>query len=257
MDLLTDACPKQARERRPGLLRRRTLPLLLLLARPARAQTADPLHPSPDEPFTGPHAAAGAFVWLHGGYDRAALAPPAAPGWVGRMARRRYDIWRFDRPGHDRLAEGGARLARGLRALRAAGYRRIVVGGHSRGGWIALTVLARPGLADAVAALSPAAHGTDPARRAQAMADWTALMRAVVPGGPPGGVRVALVLLADDPLDPDTRGRLRIARAALARAGDPLLAIDRPPEPRGHLGAYDPAFDALFGELLAAWLAGD
>ena len=48
----------------------------------------------------------------------------------------------------------------------------------------------------------------------------------------------------------------RIARAATARVGDPLLAIDHPPAPHGHFGAYDPAFDALFGERLASWLAG-
>ena len=106
------------------------------------------------------------------------------------------DVWCFNRDrGDDPLDRGAELLARGIQALRDLGYRRVIVAGHSRGAWIALTVLAHPGLADAVVAFSPAAHGTREERKAQAMADWAALWAAAVNNG----TRVVLVQLADDP----------------------------------------------------------
>ncbi len=167
------------------------------------------------------------------------------------MAARKYDIWRFDRaPGQDRLAAGIDDLCIGAGRLRAAGYRRIIVAGHSRGGWIALGVLRQAGLVDAVATFSPAAHGTRPARRAQAMADWQALLDAAAPSG----ARLALVQFADDPLDPDPPGRLGMVRDMTARTGIVLLSLYQPPEPRGHMGVYQPAFDMQFGARLADFL---
>lgn len=231
-------------------MRRRAL-LLGALALPAAARAANlpsapPLTPAEAFRQAGPAGSRGALVWLHGAYDTS-NPPPAAPPWVGRMARRGLDIWRFDRRGHDPLAEGGVRLAAGLRALRAGGYRRLIVAGHSRGGWIALTVLSRPNLADAVAAFDPAAHGTNPARRPAAMAAWAELMAAVAPGR----TRFALVQLAEDPLDPDPPKRRALAAEAAQRAGLPFLSIFQPPRPRGHTGVYDPQFDPLFGAELA------
>jgi hypothetical protein len=226
------------------------LALLALAATPLPA--APPLHPSPAFTPAGPAAAAGALVWLHGAYDTDTQpTTPTEPAWIARLAAAGYDIWRFDRtPGHDPLRPGGDALVAGLRALRAQGYRRIIVAGHSRGAWIALSALAVPDLADAVAAISPAAHGTGPARRAQAMADWHAMMDAATPGGP----RFALVQLRDDPFDPDPAARRQAAQDATARAGLPFLGIYLPPAPTGHVGIYDPAFDKLFGEKLAAFL---
>src|ERR1700722_11454332 len=96
---------------------------------------APPLHPSPAFTPTGPGQARGVLVWLHGSYDPDAQpSPPAEPAWVTRLARRGYDIWRYDRmPGQDPLGPGGDALLRGLAGLRKGGYRRIVVAGGSRG----------------------------------------------------------------------------------------------------------------------------
>jgi pimeloyl-ACP methyl ester carboxylesterase len=223
-----------------------------LAARAAEPFAAPPLHPSGAFATAGPEVARGALVWLHGSYDTDANpAPPAEPPWIARLAARGYDVWRFDRtPGADPLAAGGDGLARGLGALRQAGYLRIIVAGHSRGAMIALSVLAVPGLADAIAAISPAAHGDNPARRAIALSYWQKLMDAAAPGGP----RLALVQLADDGLDLAPAERLAAARAAAARAGLPFLSIYQPETPRGHLGSYVPNFDTQFGDELAAFL---
>jgi alpha-beta hydrolase superfamily lysophospholipase len=230
--------------------------LLLLLTAPvgaAELPSAAPFRPSPAFAPAGPVAARGALVWLHGSYDTdLEPEPPPAPGWVARMAARGFDVWRYDRmPGTDSLPAGGAGLVRGLTALRQAGYRRVVVAGHSRGGFIALSALAHPELADAVAAISPAAHGAAPSRRQAAMAAFQALLDAA------RRTDLALVLLDDDPLEPDADGRDAAARAMAQRTGARMLQIVRPAEPRGHLGGYDPDFDRIFGRELTAFLAGD
>jgi hypothetical protein len=109
-----------------------------------------------------------------------------------------------------------------------------------------LTILAHPGLANLVVAFDPAAHGTRADHMAKAMDDWTALWEAAVNSG----THVVLVQLTDDPWDPDPAGRLAIAQA---RLGANLLSIFHPPEPKGHAGVYDPAFDPIFGARIAAW----
>ena len=200
--------------------------------------------PAPGFVHAGPVAAAGALVWIHGTYGREASGPPDPPDFVHREAAAGLDIWCLNR---DRAADpipGGAEtLARGVRGLRAGGYRRIIAAGHSRGAWIALTILAHPDLADAVVAFSPAAHGTREERKAQALGEWEALWEQAG-----GKTRVALVQLADDPWDPDPVRRLAIARRY---HGDRLLSIFRPETPRGHAGVYEPAFDERFGAEIA------
>ena len=202
---------------------------------------------APGFPLAGPAAARGALVWVHGTYGRDREGPPDPPDFVGREAAAGLDILCFNRRREaDPLAGGAETLARGLRALRTEGYRRIVVAGHSRGAWIALTALAHPGLADAVVAFSPAAHGTRPERKAQALAEWEGLWAVAAPG-----TQVVLVQLADDLWDPDPARRLAVARA---RMGDALLSVFQPDAPRGHGGVYEPAFDERFGAAIAGFL---
>ncbi len=199
----------------------------------------------------GPVAARGAVVWLHGSYDSAHEPPPPLPDWMRHLPERGYDVWLFNRQrGADGLESGGAGLLEGLAGLRRAGYRRVVVAGFSRGAFIALAALARPDLADAVAAVSPAAHGTRAERRAVALAAFRERMAAA------GATRLALVLLRDDPFEPDAVARAAAARESrVGRAGS-LLLVDRPPAPRGHMGSFEPPFDADFGACIAAFLDG-
>ena len=235
------------------MLRLVLLLIALSCAAGAPLPDAPPLHPSPAFTPAGPDAARGVLVWLHGSYDTDAQpTPPAEPAWVTRMAKRGYDIWRFDRtPGQDPLVPGGEALVRGITGLRRGGYRRVIVAGDSRGAFIALAALAHPELVDALAAISPAAHGTRPERRPQAMSDFRDRMDAAA-----GPMRFAMVQFQDDPFDPDADGRAALARAAAVRAGLLLLLIDRPPAPRGHEGEYEPDFDAIFGQCLAQFLDG-
>jgi pimeloyl-ACP methyl ester carboxylesterase len=232
---------------------RRLAPALaiLLVAVTARAElpAAPPLAPSAAFHPSGPETAAGALVWLHGGYDKDDPPPPEQP-WVHRLAADGYDIWRFDRPDRDPLGAGEDALAHGLAALKASGYRRIIVAGQSRGAFIGLAALAMTGVVDAMAAISPAAHGTNPDRRPQAMADFRDLLARATP------MRFALVQFRDDDFDPDPDGRAALVRETAARVGFPLLLIDRPPEPTGHEAGDGPDFDAAFGACLTRFLEG-
>ena len=203
-----------------------------------------PFARAPEFKFTGPTVARGALLWIHGTYGRDQTGPPPPPDFVSREAATGLDIWCFNRDrGDDPLARGAEILARGVKLLRGMGYRRVIVAGHSRGAWIALSILAHPGLADAVVAFDPAAHGRGEDARAQAMTDWSVWWQAAVIDG----TRVVLVQLADDAWDPDPARRLAIAQD---RAGDHLLSIFQPDAPTGHAGVYDPMFDTLFGEQI-------
>jgi dienelactone hydrolase len=202
---------------------------------------------APGFAYAGPLRASGVLVWVPGTYGRDQTGPPPPPDFVGREAASGMDVWCFNRNRNDDpLDRGGEILAHEIQELRDRGYHHVVVGGHSRGAWIALTLLAHPGLADVIVAFDPAAHGTRAEHMARAMADWTALWDSAVNNG----THVVLVQLADDPYDPDPARRLAVARA---RLGANLLSIFQPAEPRGHAGVYDPAFDPAFGARIAAW----
>jgi dienelactone hydrolase len=207
-----------------------------------------PFVPAPGFTQAGPGIAKGALVWIHGTYGRDQTGPPPPPDFVGREAAAGFDVWDFNRErADDPLPRGAEILAAGVQALRDRGYRRVIVSGHSRGAWIALTVLAHPGLADGVVAFSPAAHGTRDDRKAQAMADWAALWDAAVNIG----THVVLAQLLDDPWDPDPPRRLAIARE---KFGANLLSIFQPAAPKGHAGVYEPEFDTQFGAGIEAFL---
>lgn len=226
-----------------------------VLARPGRAGAAEgALRPDPaGAPHRGAAAAAGALVWLHA-YHREGDPPPPPPGILAMAGMAGWDLWRQDRPARiDPLAPAAASLAVGTAGLRRAGYRQVVLAGESRGAFVALVALRAAGLADAALFLAPAAHGTRPERRAEALADFRAALAAMAPDALR---RAALVLFRDDPYDPDTAARAAAFAAAMAARGVPALVVDRPDAPVGHGGAWDPDFAPRFAPCLAGFLAG-
>ena len=107
----------------------------------------------------GPAAAVGVYVWGHGfGMMNGAGALADARGLQPQPHVRvfnnvGFDVVRFDRdPNADARDRAAGWLEEALLNLRRRGYRRIVVGGQSRGGWNSLQMLAHAGLADAVVA---------------------------------------------------------------------------------------------------------
>jgi hypothetical protein len=211
----------------------------------------------PDRRFfwQGPKAARGVYVWAHG---RAAGGQDSRGGQPQPHVRvfnnAGWDVVRFDRdPATDETDPAAAWLRGALQVLRAQGYDRVVVGGQSRGAWNALQALQEPGLADAVVAVAPAAHG---ARGSPAWAWALDDLRRVVAQARSPAARVAVVTFAEDEFDPDPAGRAAIFRSLAAPQVGALLFLDRPAEVSGHGGGADSRFALRYGACLLEFVEG-
>jgi pimeloyl-ACP methyl ester carboxylesterase len=202
----------------------------------------------------GPQAAAGVVVWAHG-YSGPARDNRAAPlpGLMAVLNDAGWDVLRHDRdPAADELHLALPDLLRGLPALRAMGYRRVVLGGQSRGGWAALLAAAqRPELVDGVIATAPAAHGEAARPHPDALADFSRTLA----GLPGDRVRVLVALFEEDSFDPSPAARAAALEAAATGRAVPTLAIwPRAEVARGHGGAQDWRFTRLFAGCMLTWL---
>jgi dienelactone hydrolase len=210
-----------------------------------------------DERFfwQGPGTARGAYLWAHG---RAAGGQDSRGGQPQPHVRifnnAGYDVLLFDRaPATDETDAAATWMRMALSELRAQGYARIVVGGQSRGAWNALQALDRPGLADAVVAVAPAAHGaTGSAAWAWALDD----LRQIVRSARSPLARVAIANFAGDEFDPDPDGRAQIFRSLSAPRVGALLFLDRPQGLEGHAAGADARFTQRYGACLLEFAEG-
>src|SRR5579871_6297493 len=116
---------------------------------------------SPNYFWFGPAKAKGAIVWSHGNNGQADVRGAPTPPYVRRFSNEGWDVYRFDRdPRYDRLDWAIRHVIDGVRALRAAGYVKVIAAGQSRGAWHSLEALREDGLLDGVIAAAPARHGT-------------------------------------------------------------------------------------------------
>lgn len=204
----------------------------------------------PDENYIwrGPSQARGVLIWGHsyGGpeQDKRGIQPQAHNRPLNNAG---YDVVRFDRQAMSDGRDAAAGWLRdGLRQLRRLGYRSVVVGGESRGAWNSLQVLDTPGLADAVIAVSAAAHGYGGSTNLMAQTDE---LRSILSGVAPGRTRVAFIQFANDLYisDPDRRAALMQNVAPRLEA---LLLIDRPDGLSGHDASGTDAFAERYGDCL-------
>lgn len=211
---------------------------------------------TPDSRFLwqGATAARGAYLWAHG---RAAGGADSRGGQpqphVRAFNNAGYDVFRFDRdPAADETEAGAAWMRLALAELRRRGYARVVAAGQSRGAWNALQSLAEPGLADAVIAVAPAAHGPigSPAH-AWALDD----LRRVVNAARSPAARVAVIAFTGDEYDPDPVARATIFSSLASRTAG-LLLLDRPSGLRGHGGGGDWRFTLRYGPCLLEFAEG-
>ncbi len=204
----------------------------------------------PDERYfwRGPQAARGLYVWGHGKGARDERGEQPHP-YVRLFNNAGFDVVRFDREqAWDDKTRAEAWLREAVPRLRAMGYRKVIVGGQSRGAWNAVQTLDVADLADVVIAVSPAAHGTDATSVAlrQGPELWTILHDAP----PSPHTRVAIVQFRDDPYaedEDDRRDKFRDMLFPKVAAG---LLIDRPAGFAGHSAAFQGRFAARFGACL-------
>ena len=208
------------------------------------------LVPGPYYPILGPARAAGILIWSHGvlpGDDNTRHAPQ---GYVNRFRDAGWDIYKFDRSWPDYRKDLGT-LIDMVPAVRAAGYKRVILAGQSVGAWVSLEAAAKGAPVDGVIAAAPARFGKDMGstsrekNREELMPVLEALMGRDVP--------VALMFFADDQYEPGGRGpqaRAIFARAARAK---PLL-IDGAPGVAGHGGAGTTKFVTEYGACLVDFI---
>jgi len=136
-----------------------------------------------------------------------------------------------------------------LAELRGRGYRQVIVAGQSRGGWNALMVLNRPGLADVTIAIAAAAHGrpSDENNRLHAqIADLEALLTEAAGAR---RTRLAIADFRDDPFMAEPDKRAEALQRQRERFGAFLL-IDRPEGVAGHGAGGTTAFNDRYGACL-------
>jgi len=211
---------------------------------------------TPDGRFLwqGPERARGAYVWAHGRSPGGADSRGSQPQpHVRAFNNVGYDVIRFDRdPLTDETEAGAAWMREALRELRRRGYSRVVVGGQSRGAWNALQALDTPGLADAVIAIAPAAHGP---RGSPAQAWALDDLRRIVAQARNTGARVAVANFAGDEFDPDPDQRAAILGVLAGRTAG-FLMLDRPRGIHGHGGGADWRFTLRYGPCLLEFAEG-
>lgn len=211
---------------------------------------------APDARFLwqGPQRARGAYLWAHGRSPGGADSRGSQPQpHVRAFNNAGYDVIRLDRdPATDETEAGAAWMRDALAELRRRGYPRVVAGGQSRGGWNALQALSEPGLADAVIAIAPAAHGPrgSPAH-AWALDD----LRRIVATARSTGTRVAVANFAGDEFDPDPDQRAAILGVLAGRSASFLL-LDRPSGIHGHGGGADWRFTLRYATCLLDFAEG-
>lgn len=203
--------------------------------------------------WRGPAQAAGVYVWGHGLGARADSRGAQPQGHVRAFNNAGFDVVRFDR---EPLADVDRNRAAGwledsLADLRRRGYRRIVVGGQSRGGWNSLQMLTRAGLADAVIAISPAAHGTGSSLNLSAQYDD---LRQLVNDVPQSRTRLAFVQFQADPYAGGLAGRRALVERLRPRLGG-LLVLDQPDGYSGHYGGSSAKFATQYGPCLLRFVS--
>lgn len=199
--------------------------------------------PDPRFIWHGPGAAAGVFVWGHGKNNMMDSRGQQPQAYVRAFNNAGFDVVRFDRePSHDYPNEAADALRSGLTALRRMGWRKIVAGGQSRGGWTSLEILNTPGLADAVIAISPAWFGDG--------SDHSADLHVLTHGIKSPAARVAIAHFSGDIYVTDLDRRVAQYREALPSRVAALLLIDRPAGISGHGGGNGGAFARAYADCL-------
>jgi hypothetical protein len=171
------------------------------------------------------------------------------------MARAaKWDILRINRLAYvDIDSEDDNQLrfiAEQVDKARRDGYRRIVLGGHLRGAWLALSGAAIEGV-DGVIGLTPATrdHST------QAL-EWQRdeLSRRLTMAK---ARRVAVFFFRNDPNENIPGGRADSTRRALERAGSEAMIVDQPPNLEGYEAPWHGRFVRRYRECVMHFIRGE
>lgn len=221
--------------------------LLALLAAPAAARDFWEEPAFPDLPLAGPAVAPGVVVYNHGNDDFKEESQAPVQPLIRLLAQDRWDMVKFSRRrAADEVHAAEDALVAEVASLRARGYRRIILAGPSRGGWLALMAATRVPVF-AVIATSPGGYGTRSGGAQRSFAELRARLPAI------RAERVVVVDLGGDPRVEAVGGRGAMFRTVLGAV--PALVIDHPPGFTGHTAAVTGRFARVYGDCIRRFLA--
>jgi dienelactone hydrolase len=145
-----------------------------------------------------------------------------------------WDILRINRLPHiDREAADDDILrfvANRISEARRDGYKKIIVAGYSRGGWLALSAATLPDV-DAAIGLAPGTAGIN----RQALERTRDVLAHKLAGA--RTKRVAAFFFDGDPREDVSERRAAAIRRGLEKSGSTFIVVDRPPDLQGHSAA--------------------
>lgn len=226
-------------------------PVTVPVQGPLAQQSGYALVPDPRYFWRGPASAAGVYVWAHGtssGQDSRGREPQAH---VRAFNNDGFDVVRFDRdPSTDYADRAAAWLRDSATTLHKMGYRKIILGGQSRGAWNALQALSVPGLVDGVVAVSPAS-----VMGSSLYLERAELQRLLAAANAPQA-RVAVVQFSGDQYAGDLDQRISDLRSGLASRVGALMVIDRPAGFQGHGAGESGPFAIRFAPCIYRFIQG-
>jgi pimeloyl-ACP methyl ester carboxylesterase len=138
-----------------------------------------------------------------------------------------------------------------IQKLKVDGYRRVILAGHSWGGWIVLLAAQANDLAaDALLLSAPSVgpktfDGRNNPKFEKNFTEYPRLMN---------GIKTPTVLMLYDKDDEDPGGRGEVAKKHFEQNKVPHLLIDKPAGFTGHFAGWLPLFDYEFGRCIQSFL---
>ena len=216
------------------------------------------------KPNSGPAAAKGVIYFVNGfSSGRGSDEFQIAPYFIKSFSESGWDVISAKIPKQQEgykgallLPGGSAFVGRRLAELKALGYRRVILAGHSWGAWLAPIVAQNSKVAiDALILSGPAAYGPDKLRENGRpnptfnlnLNEFGALMSKV-------SVPTVLILPNDTVFEPNAIARGDLAEKQFTDAKLPHLVLAKPPGFKGHYAGWLPFFDFAFGACIEAFL---
>jgi pimeloyl-ACP methyl ester carboxylesterase len=204
----------------------------------------------------GPQSADGLLVYLHG-RTPGNLDTLPIPGVFVQMARTaRWDILRVNRLPHiDAHWEDDGLLkflSAEIERARRDGYGRVIIAGHSRGGWLALSAASLSSV-DGVIGLAPGTldFTAESLKESSLMWQRDELARRLLAAE---AKRIAVFFFDGDPFDQIAEGRAAATRRALQATASSFLIVERPPALKGHMAAWERNFSRDYADCLLRFM---
>jgi pimeloyl-ACP methyl ester carboxylesterase len=210
------------------------------------------LEPAYRSQIAGPARAQGAVVWSHGhglGSEESSAAP--TPPYLLTLQQHGWDVLRFNRGNSDdAFTDSSEQLAVYARQLKRRGYRKVVLAGHSFGGWLSLMVGSTSDFIDTVIAVAPAAYGCWSELDAHSWLRNTTELYPLLSGI---HVPVMLFFFAADTCDPGGRGA--VSEQLLTQSHVRHLVVDRPPGLSSHWAESTQQFKNSFAKKILRFIS--